>query len=160
MSGRKGDSLANIWSLVLIFLVHLCLANGNGHELTNNDSWYSQNRYDKCSFIHKLPHILCEYGNSSELEMGFCMTVTDASIVVSQCPYTPVNNLSHLYHNVYQVLPADLDQVNSSLCAPFNRRGFLCSECEEGYDLAAYRYYGLLCVQCSHTTPKLIFYIL
>ena len=123
--------------------------------------WYSPDPSSgKCSFIHKLPHILREYGNSSELEMGFCMTVTNASIVVSQCPYTPVNNLSHIYHNVYQVLPADLDQVNSSLCAPFNRRGFLCSECEEGYGLAAYRYYGLLCVQCSHTTPQVLAYII
>ena len=76
-----------------------------------------------------------------------------------QCPYSPVNNLSHL-HNVYQVLPADLDQVNSSLCAPFNRKGFLCSDCEEGYGLAAYRYYGLLCVQCSHTALNLIAYVL
>ena len=113
----------------------------------------------ECSFIQKLPHIVRQYGNSSELEMGFCMTATNANIVVSQCPYIPVNNLSHL-HNVYQVLPADLDQVNSSLCAPFNRRGFLCSDCEEGYGLAAYRYYGLLCVQCSHTALNLIAYVL
>ena len=123
--------------------------------------WYSQNADGECSFIHQLPQIVCQYGNSSELEMGFCMTVTNTSIVVGQCPYIPVSrNIGHLYHNIYQVLPTDVDQVNSSLCAPYNRRGFLCSECKEGHGLAAYRYYGLMCVKCSNLPLQLIFYII
>ena len=93
--------------------------------------------------------------------MGFCMTVTNTSIVVGQCPYIPVSrNIGHLYHNIYQVLPTDVDQVNSSLCAPYNRRGFLCSECKEGHGLAAYRYYGLMCVKCSNLPLQLILYII
>ncbi|CAI8044477.1 hypothetical protein GBAR_LOCUS24670 [Geodia barretti] len=93
--------------------------------------------------------------------MGFCMTVTNTSIVVAQCPYIPVsNNIRHLYHNIYRVLPTDLDEVNSSLCAPYNRRGYLCSDCKEGHGLAAYRYYGLMCVKCSHPTLMLGAYII
>ena len=97
-----------------------------------------------------------QYANTSELELGFCMTVTNSSLVVSQCPYLPVNthNLSQ-YHTIYQVLPTQLDQVNDSLCAPFNRKGFLCSKCEENYGLAAYHYYGLMCVKCSDSAVKL-----
>ena len=114
--------------------------------------WYILNGDGKCSFSHKLPQIVRQYGNTSELEMGFCMTVTNSSLVVAQCPYLPVNthNLSQ-YHTIYQVLPTQLDQINDSLCAPFNRKGFLCSECEENYGLAAYRYYGLMCVKCSNS---------
>ena len=56
-------------------------------------------------------------------------------IVISQCPYTPVANFSHLYRNVYQVLPEELNEVNSTLCGPLNRRGLLCSECEEAMAL-------------------------
>ena len=124
--------------------------------------WYTPDPADgECSFVHRLPQIVRQYGNSSELEMGFCMTVTNTSIVVAQCPYIPVsNNIRHLYHNIYRVLPTDLDEVNSSLCAPYNRRGYLCSDCKEGHGLAAYRYYGLMCVKCSHPTLMLGAYII
>ena len=123
--------------------------------------WYFLDGDGKCSFSHKLPQIVKQYGNTSELEMGFCMTVTNSSLVVAQCPYLPVNthNFSR-YHSVYQVLPNQLDQVNNSLCAPFNRKGFLCSECNENYGLAAYRYYGFECVKCSNTGGKWIGFIL
>ena len=123
--------------------------------------WYILNGDGKCSFSHKLPQIVRQYGNTSELEMGFCMTVTNSSLVVAQCPYLPVNthNLSQ-YHSIYQVLPTQLDQINNSLCAPFNRKGFLCSECEENYGLAAYRYYGLMCVKCSNLAVNWISFIL
>ena len=115
----------------------------------------------KCSFSHKLPKFIKKYGNTSELDMGLCMTVTNSSLVVSQCPYLPVNthNFSQ-YHSIYQVLPNQLDQVNNSLCDPLNRKGFLCSECKENYGLAAYRYYGLMCVKCSNSAWKWISYIL
>ena len=123
--------------------------------------WYILDGEGKCSFSHKLPQIVKQYGNTSELEMGFCMTVTNSSLVVSQCPYLPVNthNLSQ-YHTIYQVLPNQLDQVNNSLCDPLNRKGFLCSECKENYGLAAYRYYGLMCVKCSNLAVKWIGFIL
>ena len=58
------------------------------------------------------------------------------------------------------MLPHQLDQVNKSLCAPFNRKGFLCSECKEKYGLAAYHYYGLMCVKCSNSAGKWIGFIL
>ena len=70
-----------------------------------------------------------------------------------------MHNLSQ-YHSIYQVRPNQFDQVNNSLCAPFNRKGFLCSECKDNYGLAAYRYYGLMCVKCSSSAVKWISYIL
>ena len=33
------------------------------------------------------------------------------------------------------MLPNLIYQVNSSLCAPYNRKGFLCSECKDNYGL-------------------------
>ena len=113
--------------------------------------WYYHDDEEKCSFSHQLPQIVNQYGNTSELEMGYCMTQTNSSLVVSRCSYNPmVHNFSQ-YHSIYQVLPKQLDQVNHSLCAAFNRKGFLCSECKENYGLAAYRYYGLICLKCSQT---------
>ena len=81
--------------------------------------------------------------------------------MLAQSPYIPMSdsNLSQ-YHSIYQVLPSTLDEVNDSMCAPFNRKGFLCSKCRESYGLAAYRYYGLLCVKCNSSPWKWIGYIL
>ena len=161
----KEPAAAVAMKLVIILTVWaVCTAVELEPDTLLNDTscppWYSPDKDGECSFIHQLPNIVRQYGNSSELEMGFCMTVTNTSIVVGQCPYTPVSrNIGHLYHNIYQVLPTDVDQVNSSLCAPYNRRGFLCSECKEGHGLAVYRYYGLMCVKCSHPTLMLIAYL-
>ena len=113
----------------------------------------------KCSFTNKLPHIVNQFGNTSELEVGFCMTVTNMSQVLAQCPYGPNRNHNfNQYHSLYQVLPTKMDHVNDSMCTQFNRKGFLCSECKENYGLAAYRYYGLLCVKCSSSAWKWLLY--
>ena len=64
--------------------------------------WYFLDDEGKCSFSDKLPQMVQQYKNTSELQMGICMTVTNSSQVVSQCPYLPVNmhNLSQ-YHSIY-----------------------------------------------------------
>ena len=121
--------------------------------------WYYHDDEDKCSFSHQLPQNVNQYGNTSELEMGYCMTQTNFSLVVSQCPYIPNVHDFNQYHSIYQILPKQLHQVNDSLCAAFNRKGFLCSECKENYGLAAYRYYGLMCVKCSGSAWNWVAYI-
>ena len=120
--------------------------------------WYYHDDEDKCSFSHQLPQIVNQYGNTSELEMGYCMTQTNSNLVVTGCSYI-IHNFSQ-QHSIYQVLPKQLDQVNDSLCGTFNRKGFLCSECKENYGLAAYRYYGLTCVKCSGSAWNWVAYIL
>ena len=162
-------ALQIIGALTIVLKIVLCSQAVDAHNTesdvaSENDNCPLQYFLDgegKCSFSHKLPKFIKKYGNTSELDMGLCMTVTNSSLVVSQCPYLPVNmhNLSQ-YHSIYQVLPNQFDQVNNSLCAPFNRKGFLCSECKENYGLAAYRYYGLVCVKCSSSAGKWISYIL
>ena len=122
--------------------------------------WYYHDDEDKCSFSHQLPQIVNQYGNTSELEMGYCMTQTNSSLVVTWCAYIPTTHNFSQYHSIYQVLPKQLDELNNSLCAAFNRKGFLCSECKENYGLAAYRYYGLMCVKCSDSAWNWIAYIL
>ena len=123
--------------------------------------WYHSDGEGKCVFNHELSQIVHQFNNTSELEIGFCMTVTNGSQIIAQCPYVPTStyNFSQ-YHTIYQVLPSQLDQVNDSMCAQFNRKGYLCSDCKDGYGLAAYRYYGLMCVKCSNSGWKWIAYVL
>ena len=122
--------------------------------------WYIPDGELKCSFSNQLPQIMNQYEDTAELEIGYCMTVTNSSQVVSQCPYMLYTRNFTQFHSIYQVLPSDLDEVNASMCSVFNRKGFLCSECKEGYGLAVYRYYGLICVECSSLALKWVGFIL
>ena len=121
--------------------------------------WYVPDS-EKCSYSHKLPQILKQYQQSAELQIGYCITVTNSGQVVSQCPYTQQRFNSSDLHSIYRVLPRELDEVNETMCSAFNRKGFLCSECQDGYGLAVYRYYGLMCVKCSHSGWGWLWYIL
>ena len=147
---------------VTVLVILCCQAVGNDYSnaIFRNGScppWYLPDE-DKCSFSHQLPQIINQYGNTSELEIGFCMTLTNSSLVVAQCPYIPTNHNFSQFHSIYQVLPKRLDE--DFFCSVFNRKGFLCSECKENYGLAAYRYYGLMCVKCSNSAWNWIGYIL
>ena len=57
--------------------------------------WYTPDSDGECTFVHQLPQIVGQYGNSSELQMGFCMTVTNTSTVVAQCPYIATSGAQH-----------------------------------------------------------------
>ena len=103
---------------------------------------------DGVSFSHKLSQIVMQLGNTSELQMGFCTTVTNSSLVVAQCPYHIVYTHKFSQHHLSRlVLPHQLDQVNNSICAPLNRKGFLCAVNVKR--LAAYHQYSFECVKCS-----------
>ena len=103
----------------------------------------------ECSYSNQLPQILNQYEKTAELQLGYCMTVTHYGQVVSRCPYIQQTYNSSEMHSIYRILPDDLDEVNETLCFQFNRKGFLCSECQDGYGLAVYQYYGLMCVTCG-----------
>ena len=121
--------------------------------------WYVPD-LEKCSYSHKLPQILNQYQQSAELQIGYCITVTNSGQVISPCPYIQQTFNSSGLHSIYRVLPCELDEVNETMCSAFNRKGFLCSECQDGYGLAVYRYYGLMCVKCSHSGWGWLWYIL
>ena len=106
---------------------------------------------EKCSYSHKRPQNLNQYQQSVELQIGYCITVTNSGQVMSPCPYTQQMFNSSDLRSIYRVLPRELYEVNETMCSAFNRKGFLCSECQDGYGLAVYRYYGLMCVKCSHS---------
>ena len=150
--------------LLVVLVCFQTVENDYGTEVDSRNEncppWYVPDGEDKCSFSHQLPQIVKQYGNTSELEIGFCMTLTNTSLVVAPCPYIPTTHNFTQFHSIYQVLPNRLDQVNNSLCAAFNRKGFLCNECKENYGLAAYRYYGLMCVKCSNSAWNWIGYVL
>ena len=110
--------------------------------------WYVLER-GECSYSNQLPQILSQYEKTAELQLGYCMTVTHDGQVVSRCPYIQQTYNFSETHSIYRILPDDPDEVNETLCSAFNRKGFLCNECQDGYGLAVYQYYGLMCVKCG-----------
>ena len=95
--------------LPLTFVVSLVEATlHNGAADTHTDStngscppWYVPDQ-GKCSYSHKLPQILNQYQQSAELQVGYCMTVTNSGQVVS--PF--------LYNNRHSIL---LEMIPSTL---------------------------------------------
>ena len=126
--------------------------------------WYYTSSEDKCLFSETLSGVVNRFGNTSKIQIGFCIDQyhNNSTLVVVQCQYNPApagnNHNPGNYTTIYQILPEHVDQLNEAVCGPLNRRGYLCSECKENYGLAAYRYYGLLCVECTHTLWKSVVY--
>ncbi|CAI8035887.1 hypothetical protein GBAR_LOCUS20137, partial [Geodia barretti] len=55
----------------------------------------------------------------------------------------------HIINNTnrrYSEMPSNASQLDQVMCGPYNRRGFLCGECKEGYGAGAF---GLKCANCS-----------
>ena len=164
MQHLKLKMLLLLSATIMVSLVEANLQYGaeNTHIDSTNGScppWYVPDQ-GKCSYSHKLPQILNQYQQSAELQIGYCITVTNSGQVISQCPYIQQTFNSSDLHSIYRVLPRELDEVNETMCSAFNRKGFLCSECQDGYGLAVYRYYGLTCVKCSNSGWGWLWYIL
>lgn len=74
----------------------------------------------------------------------FCVTQNNnGSLYMASCLYTcALANGSE-----YRELPADPSKLEKELCAPYHRRGPLCSKCANGYAISSFSVY-LTCVKC------------
>jgi hypothetical protein len=64
-------------------------------------------------------------------------------VTTGGCPFRHVINNTNRW---YSEMPSNASQLDEVMCGPYNRRGFLCGECKEGYGLAPF---GLKCANCS-----------
>ena len=102
-----------------------------------------------------------------DISAGFCMTYdttrqyvgenSSSLLIVGPCPY---GSLPNTINRKFTTLPTDPTQVNSSQCAPYNRRGLFCGECLEGFGPSVYSF-ELHCANCSHmsTTAAISLYL-
>ena len=102
-----------------------------------------------------------------DIAAGFCMTYdktrqyvgenSSSLLIVGTCPYGALHNTTN---RKFTTLPTDPTQVNSSQCAPYNRRGLFCGECLEGFGPSVYSF-DLHCANCSHmsTTAAISLYL-
>ena len=80
-----------------------------------------------------------------DVRLGCCMTLfNNNSVVAGICRHAFTSNITS---RVYSSVPDDPAQLDSKFCAPYNRRGFLCGECIDGYGPSPF--YSDFCANCS-----------
>ena len=89
------------------------------------------------------------------LLMGKCMTYDNVSgmAYVTSCPFKTAQQSA-----VYMPLPRDPTQLEHFICSPFNRKGLVCSECEQGHGPSVFSN-SLKCHKCSGTYRGWALYI-
>ena len=92
--------------------------------------------------------VLCDQETmTAQLNREFCVTFSgqDGLFYVSYCPLNyQFNNTNRMFSE----LPTDPDQLEDMMCGPYNRKGFLCGECIDGYGHGVYTL-DSKCVDCS-----------
>ena len=152
-------------AVILLFLT-CSLAWGTDNNC--NQTWYTDKDGD-CVCGVKLSGVLrCnDCYKTVDIGAGFCMTYdvtrqyvgenSSSLLIVGDCPYGALPNTTN---RKFTTLPTDPTQVNSSQCAPYNRRGLFCGECLEGFGPPVYSF-DLHCAKCSHmsTTAAISLYL-
>ena len=111
------------------------------------------------------------------LRIGYCTTYTESEkFFIVKCPYFEVKKYTHsLSRNnpQYIILPNNLSQLNNFMCGPMNKKGFLCSECIDGFspsftspdymlcsNCTTSRYYGVPLYLLIEFVPITLFYLM
>ena len=83
-------------------------------------------------------------GNQVEIRNGHCATSAghENDYFVGKCLF------SHPTNRGYSEMPSNASQLDEAMCGPYNRKGLLCGECEDGYGVAVYSL-DLKCANCS-----------
>ena len=159
-------SLTTTWcyiSLLLAVAVYLVLGASNTSCPTG---FYFNNTSSKCDCDEFLVHhsfIKCNQPHKrAYIRNGVClMSPTNSNTYsVGYCPLT-LGNWKNIANRLHSELPSDPDMLNATMCGPYNREGYLCGKCIDGYGLPVYSH-DLKCVNCSEfsTGVSIFMYII
>ena len=86
-------------------------------------------------------------GHGLLLHYEYCATFNQETkpLSIFNCPYFQLVKY-HGYHELQ--LPQNLSQLNDFMCGPLNRKGYLCSECTDGFGPAVTSF-GYRCANCT-----------
>ena len=157
-------SLTTTWcyiSLLLAVAVYLVLGASNTSCPTG---FYYNNTTSKCDcdeFLVDNNFILCnEQEKKAYIRNGACFMSATNTYSVGWCPLT-LGNWENITNRLWSDLPTDSDMLNATMCGPYNREGYLCGKCIDGYGLPVYSH-DLKCVNCSKfpTGVSIVMYII
>ena len=158
------SSLTTTWcyiSLLLAVAVYLVLGASNTSCPTG---FYFNNNISKCDcdeFLVDFNFIQCnEPEKKVYIRNGLCfMSATNSNTY--SFGYCPLGNRENITNRLYFELPSDPDMLNATMCGPYNREGYMCGKCIDGYGLPVYSH-DLKCVNCSKfsTGVSIVMYII
>ena len=96
-------------------------------------------------------------GNTSLIANGFCATMSDEEEGLYYAGYCPFTHRENNINRMYSEMPSDPDKLDDVMCGPYNRKGFLCGECIDGYGPAVYAR-DMKCTKCNRS--YIILYLL
>ena len=116
---------------------------------TSCPTWfYYSNTTHQCQCGENLGPINCKQNEQKvELAYGYCVSASKykGGYYDGRCPFRCTQNSTD---RMYSELPSDPNLLNEVLCGPYNRKGFLCGECIDGYGPAVYST-DMKCANCS-----------
>ena len=85
---------------------------------------------------------------NASIQMGYCMTYDNETddTRVGFCQQSYVRNSSYKF---YYPLPTELYVLNDQMCGPFNRKGLLCGECQDGFAVPPFNFLYEGCINCT-----------
>ena len=132
---------------VCAILSVLCVASGC-------PTWY-RNTSGHCECGVKLSGLIICHKNENTVDvfMGLCMTYdySNQSVLAGYCPYGSSSNFTN---RMCLSQPSDPNQLNETICGPYNREGLLCGYCIEGFGPAVYST-DLSCANCTDISTGL-----
>ena len=88
-----------------------------------------------------------------------CVTFNEKTKLLSifNCPY--YQRYKYKYHRYMLQLPHNLSQLNDYMCDPLNRKGYVCSECADGFgpSVTSFRYRCVNCTNAWYRVPLVLF---
>ena len=118
-------------------------------------TWYTSMDDTTCRCGNELEGgIICsEMSHQVYLQMSFCMTWSNTTgTLAGICRYGPYSRCNSTYCRAYTLLPTNPAQLNAFQCTHYNRKGFFCGECIEGFGPSVFPF-SLKCTNSSMFSP-------
>ena len=113
--------------------------------------FFYSNTTQQCECGFESAFIHCDQQTMKvQMRVGYCVTYSgyDGVFYGSDCPFLyKANNSDRLFSE----LPSDPELLEDAMCGTYNRKGFQCTECIDGYGPAVYSL-DRACADCSKSS--------
>ena len=113
--------------------------------------FFYSNTTQQCECGFESDSIHCDQQTMKvQMRVGYCVTYSgyDGVFYSGECPFFYKANYSD---GLFSELPSDPELLEDAMCGTYNRKGFQCAECIDGYGPAVYSL-DRACADCSKSS--------
>ena len=144
-----------VWFRVSL-VVCVCFSLSVPDSNTSCPTWFHYNNTSNQCECGVYKYVKCnQQEQKAEIFRRHCITSSDQEglYYIGPCPFAlTINRTSR----VYSRLPSDPNELNDTMCGPFNRRGLLCGNCIDGFGPTVHQF-DMTCANCSEMSTGLAF---